>query len=310
MMQVTDRADTPPATGGIRYRQLGYVAIDVTDVERSRAFYRDIMGLQVTQVGADGTTFLRCSDDHHDIILYPAAAPGLHRVGWQVEDEAQLDGVAAVAARAGIAVTEVPLKEAEQLHQGRSLRFTEPLTGAPLEFFTHMASGYGFEPTQADIQRLGHVVLATPDYLKAVDFFLNELNFRASDQIGERITFMRCFPNPFHHSVGMAAWQSAGLHHINFMVTSIDDVGRALYRFRNNDVPIVYGPGRHPPSDSVFIYASDPDGITVEYSYGMEEFPELDPRPPRMLPMRQDSSDTWGGPPPRIVPVPMQPKSR
>jgi 2,3-dihydroxy-p-cumate/2,3-dihydroxybenzoate 3,4-dioxygenase len=49
----------------------------------------------------------------------------------------------------------------------------------------------------AKIQRLGHVVLATPQYEEALSFFLGELKFRASDTIGTRITFMRCFPNPF-----------------------------------------------------------------------------------------------------------------
>ena len=45
-------------------------------------------------------------------------------------------------------------------------------------------------------------------------------------------------------------------------------------RLRKAEVPIVYGPGRHPPSGSFFLYFLDPDGMTLEYSHGMEEFPE------------------------------------
>jgi 2,3-dihydroxy-p-cumate/2,3-dihydroxybenzoate 3,4-dioxygenase len=46
----------------------------------------------------------------------------------------------------------------------------------------------------------------------------------------------------------------------------------------------------------MFLYALDPDGLTMEYSFGMEEFPEENPRPHRVLPMRPESIDYWGGP--------------
>ena len=59
----------------------------------------------------------------------------------------------------------------------------------------------------------------------------------------------------------------------------------------------VFGPGRHPPSDSVFFYFLDPDGITVEYSFGMEEFAEHGARPPRYLEPAPESLDVWGAVP-------------
>ena len=57
---------------------------------------------------------------------------------------------------------------------------------------------------------------------------------------------------------------------------------------------IVFGLGRHPPSESIFLYFLDPDGMTAEYSFGMEEFPVQDARKPRVLPPTQDSVDYWG----------------
>jgi len=142
------------------------------------------------------------------------------------------------------------------------------------------------------------VVIGSSEYSRTTAFFRDELNFRVSDEVDGRITFMRCFPNPFHHSLGVASAPENRLHHVNFMVTDMDDIGRALYRLRRNDVPIVYGPGRHPPSGSVFLYFLDPDGLTLELSYGMEEFPEKDARAPRSLPPALESFDYWGGAPP------------
>jgi 2,3-dihydroxy-p-cumate/2,3-dihydroxybenzoate 3,4-dioxygenase len=50
-----------------------------------------------------------------------------------------------------------------------------------------------------------------------------------------------------------------------------------MWRMKKKQVPIVFGPGRHPPSGSVFLYFLEPDGMTLEYSFGMEEFPEREP---------------------------------
>jgi len=285
-----------------RFAKLGYVAINVSDIQRSRDFYEMTLGLQVSEIGPAGEVSLRCSEDHHNIILYPSERAGLRRLGWQMESEDDLDRLVSALDALGLEPVAVDDAELGCLRQGRSFRIVEPFTGALTEFYAHQSSDFAapFVPTVAKIQRLGHVVLTTPRYEEAVDFYERVLNFRVSDTIGERVTFMRCFPNPYHHSLGIGSSVQRGFHHINFMVSEIDDIGKAFWRFQKNDAPILYGPGRHPPSDSVFLYASDPDGITVEYSYGMEEFPEVAPREPRPLPNEQSSSDTWGGPPPRI----------
>lgn len=295
--------EQPVAEAAPRYAKLGYVALNVTDIERSRHFYENMWGLTVSGTGPDGEVFLRCSADHHNLVLYPAAQVGLRRIGWQMESDAELDAICSLASELGLSPQSVLESECDVLRQGRSIRFAEPFTGATMEYYVHQDQCDEFVPTVAKIQRLGHVVLMTDRYDEAVDLYLNKLNFRSSDAIGTRITFMRCFPNPYHHSFGLGNGTANGLHHINFMVTEIDDIGKAIWRFEKNDVEVVYGPGRHPPSDSVFLYANDPDGLTVEYSFGMEEFPEVGARPPRTLPMDQSSSDTWGAPPPRISPI-------
>ncbi|KCZ99634.1 2,3-dihydroxy-p-cumate-3,4-dioxygenase (CmtC) [Hyphomonas polymorpha PS728] len=73
------------------------------------------------------------------------------------------------------------------------------------------------------------------------------------------------------------------LHHLNFIVTDIDDIGRANVRMKPEGVPIVCGPGRPSQSESMFFYFLDPDGMTLEYRFGMEELPETGARPPRMF---------------------------
>jgi 2,3-dihydroxy-p-cumate/2,3-dihydroxybenzoate 3,4-dioxygenase len=107
---------------------------------------------------------------------------------------------------------------------------------------------------------------------------------------------MRPFPNPYHHGIGVAESVRPTFHHLNLMVTEIDDVGRGIIRLRQNNVPILKGLGRHLASGSIFLYFLDPDGMTIEYSFGMEEFSEVDSRAPRALPNVPESIDVWNGP--------------
>jgi 2,3-dihydroxy-p-cumate/2,3-dihydroxybenzoate 3,4-dioxygenase len=185
----------------------------------------------------------------------------------------------------------------------RATRTVEPSSGTTLEFYLPADERpYRFTPTVAKIQRIGHAVIRTDRYHDVVAYTRDVLNFAESDSVGEAVTFFRCFPNPYHHGFGVANASQNGWHHLNLMVSEVDDIGRALNRLRAADIPIVYGPGRHPPSDSVFLYWLDPDGMTVEYSFGMEEFLESRARPPRRLPLTPDAFDYWGGrPDPRMA---------
>ena len=64
----------------IRYRKLGYVAMNVTDLDRSAKFYRDTVGLQPVAAAAGETArFFRCDWDHHNVMLFEGPRAGLKR---------------------------------------------------------------------------------------------------------------------------------------------------------------------------------------------------------------------------------------
>jgi 2,3-dihydroxy-p-cumate/2,3-dihydroxybenzoate 3,4-dioxygenase len=276
----------------MRYAQLGYVALNVTSLERSRSFYESMVGLQYSGGGA-GHVFFRHSDDHHNFVLHQAAEPGLRHIGWELEDEETVSDSFALLQHRRHDVRWLAPAECDFLHLDRGFVLTDP-SGVKHAYYSGLSKFAlePFQPTVANILRLGHVVLKTDVYERALDFAFNEQNFRASDSVRGKIMFMRGFPSPFHHGLGIANSTKRGLHHVNFMVDSIDDVGRALSRFQANGVPIVYGPGRHPTSDSVFLYFLDPDGLTLEYSFGMERFDEHRPRKARVF-ESVSKLDTW-----------------
>ena len=281
----------------IRYQKLGYVGINVTDIGRARAFYENIVGLQFVDTAPNGSVRYRCSDDRYNVVLHQSAQPGFRYVGLMLQDDDQYDTLRTRLEARGISYEIMSKEECRERRLESGWRISEPHLKAAFEFYRPLPEDAGarFTSSVTRIQRIGHVVLATPQYKETLAFLRDVLNFAESDDIEGVIAFFRLFPNPYHHGIGVGAAPRNILHHVNFMVSEIDDIGTALNRFKKNNVPIVFGPGRHIASNSVFLYYLDPDGMTLEYSFGMEEFPEFNARAPRTLPPRPDSIDSWGG---------------
>jgi 2,3-dihydroxy-p-cumate/2,3-dihydroxybenzoate 3,4-dioxygenase len=272
-------------THPIRYSRLGYVALQVTDLTASTLFYSELMGLKIER-SAPEAVWLRCSDKPCDLILESGEEPGLIRVGFELESRAELIKAFDHIARAGLA----PAWSSEA-----AFRFRNPETALELDYYAEQTlATMRYEPTVTEIVRLGHVVLNVANYANAHRFWVEQLGFEISDHVPGKIAFLRCWPNPLHHSLALLTGARDSLNHFNFMVTDIDDIGRAMNRMKTAGVPIVFGPGRHLPSGSIFLYMLDPDGMSTEYSFGMEEFPEVGARPPRELEPKPEVLDTWG----------------
>lgn len=280
-----------------RYRRLAYVALNVTDLPRSTAFYRDLVGLALSE-SAEDLVALRCSRDHHNVLLYPASEPGIKRLGFELESAADLAAAKQHVESLGLVVDTVSADELKRLRTVAAFRFRLPGSGLCFEFFTQMMQlAQAYAPTVTKIERLGHVVLNVADFDAALGFLTAKLGFRVSDFVPGFAAFLRCYPNPLHHSLAIITGPSNQLNHVNFMVKDIDDVGCAMNRVKKADTEIVFGPGRHLPSESIFLYFLDPDRMTVEYSFGMETFPEEGAREARLLEPVPGTLDSWGSVP-------------
>lgn len=280
----------------IRYRKLGYVELNVSDLARSRQFYEQIVGLQWVGTRKDGAELFRCDHDPYSVVLHQQASAGYRCSGWMLEDKGQFDMLHQRLREHGVPYEELSAAECETKQVERATRMVEPNSQATLEFYLprHSESAFSFEMSHTRIQRLGHVVFSTPHNKESDAFFRDVLDFHESDSIGEMVNFLRPNGSPYHHGLGIGFAPRTLFHHLNFMVHEIDDVGRAMNRCHANQVPIVYGPGRHPASGSVFLYFLDPDQMTLEYSFGMEEFAEIGAREARVLPPAPESIDSWG----------------
>jgi catechol 2,3-dioxygenase-like lactoylglutathione lyase family enzyme len=56
----------------VRVKKLGHVVFTVSDVERSKKFYTEILNFRVSDVNERGMVFLTACGDHHTLALAPA----------------------------------------------------------------------------------------------------------------------------------------------------------------------------------------------------------------------------------------------
>lgn len=70
----------------VRPRRLGHVVLGSPDFDRSHAFFVDGLGFKVSDVVRDVGAFLRCSTDHHNVLVQRAPVPFIHHSSWQVDD--------------------------------------------------------------------------------------------------------------------------------------------------------------------------------------------------------------------------------
>src|SRR5271166_348877 len=80
------RAEPIDREDDVRPRKLGHVVLGSTDLEASERFFIQGVGFKVSDAIGGAASFLRCSTDHHNLLVQAAPIPFLHHTSWQVDD--------------------------------------------------------------------------------------------------------------------------------------------------------------------------------------------------------------------------------
>lgn len=80
------RADGVLRTGPVRPHRLGHAVLGTTNLAASKAFFVDGLGFRVSDYISDKGAFLRCSTEHHNVLVLAAPVNFLHHTSWQVSD--------------------------------------------------------------------------------------------------------------------------------------------------------------------------------------------------------------------------------
>ncbi|MGD0375205.1 MAG: 3,4-dihydroxyphenylacetate 2,3-dioxygenase [Streptosporangiaceae bacterium] len=248
-----------------------YAELIVTDLEASRRFYRDVLGLVVTEED-ENSVYLRGFEEylHHSLVLRRGDVPALAMFGYRVRSPRELDVAEAYHRDLGCRVERRPAGTRRGL--GETVAVQDPL-GFPVEYF--FASDHVERLTQrfdlhggAPITRLDHFNVMTPD-IPAARTVLERLGFRTSEDIRDSDGMVYAawmFRKPTVHDIALTGGDGPRMHHIAFHTherSQILHVCDKLGALRETD-RIERGPGRHGVSNACYLYLRDPDGHRIE----------------------------------------------
>ncbi len=286
-----------------RYRKLGYVALNVTDVARTTEFATGTFALEDTGKGPAGEQFLSCGAEHHDVMLYQNKEPGFVRSAWELETPEDVERAYAHYEALGLKPQQLVQEEKDVLGLGiwPAFRIREPTVGLCFEYYSKMMFRARLRPGQVTaFKHIGHFGVNVPNVREATEYAVANMGVLPSDILGNYLgTLLRVFPNPNHHSFAYlpAREGKKQFNHVAFMVETIDDIGKLFNRIEAHGVKRAFGIGRHPTSGSIHLYIFDPDSLVWEYTLGMEQFPEVGAREPRFMSAAPEDYDLWGAVP-------------
>jgi len=289
--------------------RLGHVEYRVTDLERARAFYVDLLGFVETSRDRE-RLYLRGLEEreHHSFVLRKAASAGVSHFAFRVAGEDDLDGLQRRCESAGRPTRWVAGGEEEG--QGRALR-VQDASGLPVEFYHEMA------PVDRHLQRfdlyrgphvmrIDHVNCQVPDVQAAYDWYTREWGFWCSEYTETDDRPPRLWAAWLHrkqnvHDIALMNGIGPRVHHAGFWVPDALAVLRAcdILAAAGEAGAIERGPGRHGLSNALFVYLRDGDRNRIELYASDYLIADPDWKPIRWSINDPRRATFWGHVPPK-----------
>jgi catechol 2,3-dioxygenase len=278
-----------------------HVRLQVTDLERSRDFYRDCIGLVVTEETSDAV-YLRGWEEvaHHSLVLEQGAAAKALQVGFRVRTDDDIATAERYFTACGIRHERVELP-----HQGPTLRFADAV-GTHIELTSSMATVPRRHQEFASFvagapQRIDHYQVVSHDVQAATDFWaglgMRLTEYTAKDGTDELWgSWMEVKGNT--HDLVFTNGRGPRLHHFAYTVpdaTALLHAADVAGDLGFGD-EIDRGPGRHGISNALFLYLRDPDQHRIELFTTHYQFIDLEDEPMRWDLSNARRAQLWGMP--------------
>jgi catechol-2,3-dioxygenase len=294
----------------VKVRRLAHVGIWAADVAAQVRFYHQVVGLGVRAASMgeidleDANPFLTVRDDVPCLGLFndvrsssgngrrTAPRTRLNHLSFEVGTDAELAALAARLKMAGIDLA-LGQRDAEP-DLGDTLWLNDP-DGNRIEIAVAvddlLSSSRARRAMLAPIS-LQHVALRTPHLEEMVEFYTEALGFDISDWLLRESVWLRC--NSDHHTV-MLTQGKPEIDHIGFGIVDGPELLNWADHLGHEQVPVVWGPGRHGAGNDLFLRFVDPEGLHVEFSSGLQQYYDRDvTTPPRLWHTRSSALNLWG----------------
>ena len=288
--------------------RVSHASIRVTDLEKARYFYSDLLGFVETEKDGD-YLYLRGIEEgqHHSLILKKASSPGLSYIGFRVSKGEELDKAKQELEGLGLKVVKYKEKGVED-----GLLFETP-QGIPIFLYYDMEyvgdlrmafyKHRGVSPV-----RLAHVNYVVKDLEKEVNFLREVFGYYETeyflDQNGNKTVVWLTRRGDSHEiAIAKSSKNVPGFHHETYYVHDVKDIIRAADIMASAELwdSIERGPGRHGATEGYYIYLRDFDKNRVEFF--TNDYVVLDPDKWKPISWKYEQlryrSDFWGRPIPQ-----------
>ena len=265
--------------------RLHHLGLRSLDPSRLVDFYTDAMGLRFEREGEVfvGVGHERC------LIIQPGQSKTLAFAAYEVTGPEQLAALRARLENAGC----TPIALPTPLFADDAVCVHDP-DGNVLVF--GKAAGNRVQALEQSMPaRLQHVVVASRDCARMTEFYQRVLGFTLSDRVFDaernlKTSFLRCGGE--HHDFAVFQAAECRLDHHCYEAGGWDLIRDWSDHMANRRIRIQWGPGRHGPGNTLFIFVHDPDGNWVEISAELERV-AVD-RPAGEWPHEQRTLNLWG----------------
>ncbi len=300
----------------VKVKKLVHIGLWAADVPTQARFYRQVLGFDLrlpadTSANRDidleeANVFLALGEEHHSLGLFndtrvtagngrkPAIRTQLHHLSFEVDTDAEL---AALAARLNIAGIDVALGPRDgDPETGDTLWFSDPdsnlieISVASSEYLS--AGANNARRVLLRPYTLQHVALYTPRLEEMVDFYTEALGFDISDWLLRECAWLRCNNN--HHTLMLMQGKQA-VDHIGYSIADGPELLRWADYLSRNQIPVLWGPGRHGAGNDLFLRFADTEGLHIELSAELQQYYDRDvTTPPRLWHTRETAFNLWG----------------
>ena len=264
--------------------KLGHFGLVSTDLAKSLWFFKEVIGLEETEV-VDGVHYLRAWGDfeHHTLAIRAGEESCLDHIAWRTKRREDVDAFAANLQAAGYDITWVEV--GTEAGQGKAFRFqlpskhtfeiyfdmdktlADPERRSVLKNQTYKSWGKGVSP-----RRIDHVnLLSSLPVKELADFMQEHLGFNLREYVeAPDGSYLGAWLSvtPLVHDIAFSfdpnSPSTHEVHHIAYWLDNAQDLLRAADILKENGI-YFKGPGKHGISQAMYIYAIDPgSGVRLE----------------------------------------------
>jgi 2,3-dihydroxybiphenyl 1,2-dioxygenase len=262
---------------------LGYLVIETEKFAEWRRFGRDAIGMHLDET-LPGVMRFRLDDNECRFLLQRGPAEDTTALGWELDDHATFDTIAARITSHGVPLTEGTAEETALRGVERFVRFPGP-NGLAQEMYVN--AGTAAAPLSLGVEGgfitgvdgMGHVAIATKKPQQMRGYYNSVFDARLSDYIEEtinglkfKIRFLRV--NERHHTIAIASMNLLPLNpirtrvqHCNVQVADLNDMTLAYQRVKQLGFDMTLSVGQHTNDKELSFYAMTPSGFEWELGW-------------------------------------------